>query len=286
MRKPLVSGQFYEAGFEDLDKQIRWCYKHKFGPGKLPSQRTGKRITGIVSPHAGYSFSGPGAAWAFKEIAESSFPDLFVLLGLSHSGFPTCISLEDWETPFGIVKNDGEFGKSLAGKGISINENAHSREHSIEVQLPFLQFVNRNRLDDIRICPIIASEDMGCGEIAERIADALKDAKKRAIIIASSDFTHYGFSYGYVPFTANIRENMYKLDKGAIEQIIKLSSSQFLNYTDKTGATICGRYPIAVCIEACKLLGAKKARLLQYYTSGDVIGDYGSAVGYGSLAFY
>ncbi len=283
MRKPIVAGQFYKANFEDLDKQLRGCFESKFGPGALPTSRRDKRLIGIISPHAGYAFSGPGAAWAFKEIAESRFPDLFIMLGLSHSGFPTCVSLEDWETPLGIVKNDRGFGKSL---GILINENAHQHEHSIEVQLPFLQFVNKDRLNDIRICPIIASEDMAYREIAGKIADTIKQAKKEAVIIASSDFTHYGFSYGYVPFTDNIKENMYKLDREAIAHILNLNPGQFLNYIDKTNATICGKYPIAACIELCNLLGAKRANLLHYYTSGDVIGDYGSAVGYGAIGFY
>lgn len=286
MRKPIVAGQFYEASFEDLDRQIKECFESKFGPGALPTKRTDNRLLGIVSPHAGYAFSGPGAAWAFKEIAESRFPDLFILLGLSHSGFPSCISLEDWETPFGIVKNDKEFGKVLESKGIKVNEEAHQNEHSIEVQLPFLQFVNKDRLNDIKVCPIIASEDLLYREMAEKIADALKETKKEAVIVASSDFTHYGFSYGYAPFTTNIKENMYKLDREAIEQILNLSPSQFLNYIDKTNATICGKYPIAACVEVCKLLGAKKASLLHYYTSGDITGDYGSAVGYSAISFY
>ena len=286
MRKPIVSGQFYESDFEGLDKQIGRCFENKFGPGALPVSRGDRRLFGIVSPHAGYAFSGSGAAWAFKEVAESRFPDLFVLLGLSHSGFPSCISLEDWETPLGVIKNDREFGKTLEKRGIKVNEMTHKTEHSIEVQLPFLQFVNKDRLAEIRICPITASDDIPYREIAEKIVDALKATKKEAVIIASSDFTHYGFSYGYVPFTTSIKENMYKLDKGAIEHILKLSPGQFLNYIDRTNATICGRYPIAVCIEVCKLLGAEKARLLHYHSSGDVTGDYRTAVGYGSIAFY
>ena len=86
MRKPIVAGQFYESSFDELNKQIEISFKDKFGPGELPVKRTNKKIYGIISPHAGYSFSGPCQAWAYKEIAENAFPDLYVIVGLSHTG--------------------------------------------------------------------------------------------------------------------------------------------------------------------------------------------------------
>lgn len=282
-RKPAVAGSFYEDSFDALDKQINDCFKSKFGPGELPISKREKNVVGIISPHAGYQFSGMGAAWAYKEVAESKFPDLFIMLGLSHSGFSNCVSLADWETPFGIVENDKAFSKKLMENGsLKQDEMAHSDEHSIEVQLPFLQFVSKDRLRLLRIVPVIVSSSYE--EVAQAIVKTIKDTGKKAIIIASSDFTHYGLNYGYFPFSDNIKENMYKLDNGAIEHIKTLNAYRLLSYTDKTGATICGRMPIAAALEACKLLGAKKARLLRYYTSGDVIGDYGSAVGYGALS--
>jgi len=113
VRKPIVANQFYEGSFDALDKQISECFSSKFGPASLPNKKRDKNIFGIISPHAGYTFSGPCQAWAYKELAESTFPDLFILLGLSHSGFPSCVSLEDWETAFGIVKSDKEFIKKL-----------------------------------------------------------------------------------------------------------------------------------------------------------------------------
>ena len=283
VRKAVVAGSFYEDSFDALDKQINDCFKSKFGPGELPISKREKDILGVISPHAGYQFSGMGAAWAYKEIAESKFPDLFIMLGLSHSGFSNCVSLEDWETPFGIVENDKAFGKKLMENGgLKQDEAAHSDEHSIEVQLPFLQFVNKDRLRLLRIVPVIVSSSYE--EIAQAIVKTINDTGKKAVIIASSDFTHYGLNYGFFPFSDNIKENMYKLDNGAIEHIKKLNAYRFLSYTDETGATICGRMPIAAALEACKLLGAKKARLLRYYTSGDVIGDYGSAVGDGTIS--
>ena len=282
VRKPIVAGQFYPAEPNELDKMIKDCFSSKLGPGDLPINKRTKDIIGIISPHAGYTFSGACAAWAYKEIAESKFPDTFILLGLSHSGFDSCISLEDWETPFGIIKNDKEFQKTLM-KNLPVDERAHASEHSIEVQLPFLQFANRDIIDKIRIAPIIASPDIDYKEIASYILNTIKKTKRNIIIIASSDFTHYGFNYGYLPFTDNQKENMYALDKGAIKLIESLEADKFLDYTAETKATICGKYPIAVLLALSKKLGAKKASLLHYYTSGDVIEDYSSAVGYASI---
>jgi AmmeMemoRadiSam system protein B len=283
VRKPIVSGQFYADDFDELNTQIKESFNSKFGPGALPLKKRSKEILGIIAPHAGYMYSGPGAAWAYKEIAESKFADLYIMLGLSHSGFKTCISLEDWETPFGIVKTDKEFGKKLIKKGVLLNEEAHKHEHSIEVQLPFLQFANKDYLKQIKILPMIVSPDKPYDEIANMINDAIKESKLKVCIITSSDFTHFGFNYGYFPFNENIKENIYGLDKGAINYIKELNAYRFLDYTDQTGATICGKYPIAVALELSKLLGGKKAKLLHYYTSGDIIEDYGSAVGYASI---
>ena len=284
VRKPIVAGMFYPEDFDGLSNQINDSFHSKFGPGALPVKKRTKDIFGIIAPHAGYQYSGPGAAWAYKEIAESRLADVYVMLGLSHSGFASCVSLEDWETPFGVVKVDEEFNRVLmANSGLKQNESAHSQEHSIEVQLPFLQFVNNDYLKQLRIAPVIVSEDRNYEEIASAIAKTIDQTQRKAIIIASSDFTHYGVNYGFFPFSSNAKENMHKLDNGAIEEIKKLNAAGFLDYIGNTGATICGKMPIATAIETCKILGAKKARLLHYYTSGDIVKDYSSAVGYGAI---
>jgi MEMO1 family protein len=109
VRQPIVAGQFYENNSSELDKQIANCFKSDFGPASLPKQKRKNRLIGIISPHAGYPFSGPCQAWSYKEIAESEFPDTYILLGLSHGGYESCLSIKNWKTPFGIVKNDKEF---------------------------------------------------------------------------------------------------------------------------------------------------------------------------------
>ncbi|MCP3683016.1 MAG: AmmeMemoRadiSam system protein B [bacterium] len=283
-RKPVVAGQFYESDFGDLDAQIKKCFLSEKGPGDMPVSRGPAKVVAAIVPHAGYVFSGPCAAWAYKEIAESAFPDVFIILGPNHMGsLKTSISLETFETPFGPVTVDEEFAQKLAKKsGIPIDASTHKAEHSIEVQLPFLQFVNKDRLKDIKFVPIGISHDVDYKKLGLDIKETIFDLDRKAVIIASSDFTHYGHNYGYVPFSSDIPKRLYALDAGAIEFIKKFDSEGFLNYVYETGATICGAMAIAVLLNA---VNTKKARLLQYYTSSDIIGDYKNAVGYASVLF-
>jgi AmmeMemoRadiSam system protein B len=272
MRQSIVDGQFYASDKENLKKQIENCFKDKLGPG-LSSEKKDKNIIGVICPHAGYSFSGPCQAFSYKEIAESKTPDVFILLGLSHSGFNSCISIEDWQTSLGIIKVDQELAKKI---NLPIDEVAHQNEHSIEVQLPFLQFISKK---EIKILPIIISADINIKEFAQNLVKALD--KKTTIIIASSDFTHYGSNYNFTPFTNKIKENITNLDKEAINEIKNLNSEKFLEKAQKT--TICGQYPIAALIEVSKLLKAKETHLLKYYLSGDLTENYTNSVSYASI---
>ena len=281
-RKSVAAGMFYEAEKEALTEQIKGCFLSEFGPGKLPEARKGRDILGVIAPHAGYGFSGPCAAYAYKEIVENKLPETFIILGLSHSGYGSCISLRDWGTPLGVVKNDRNFGESIMrNTALKQNEEAHAQEHSIEVQLPFLQYISKE--SEIKIVPIIVSSDVPYDELAKNIVKTIKEENKKICIIASSDFTHYGVNYGYFPFQTDVKDNLYDLDNKAIKHIKNLDAYRFLEYTEQTGATVCGKYPIAVMVEVCSQLGRKHAKLLKYYTSGDVMGDYSSAVGYGSI---
>ncbi len=287
IRKPAVAGQFYEANFEKLEKQIKDCFLSKLGPAELPLKKREKNILGAICPHAGYAYSGPCASWAYKEIGESVFADLYILLGPNHTGLgKTSTLLEDFQTPFGVIKVDKEFGVALI-KNSSLVESrpAHLHEHSIEVQLPFLQFVERDYLKQLRFLPIVVNSDCNYKELAAAIKKTIEKTKKSVRIIASSDFTHYGSAYGYTPFSSNIKENITALDNKAVEFIKKLDAQGFLEYVKQTGATICGALPIAVLIEILKDK-AKKIRVLQHYNSGDVSGDYSNCVDYLSIVFY
>lgn len=285
-RKPIVAGMFYEGSADALNAQITDSFLLKFGPSALPCKRTDEKMIGGVVPHAGYAFSGACAAHFYKEIAESAMPDCFLMLGTDHSGSGVnATMLDDWETPLGIVKCDVEFAKSIANRrDIMIDERVHAGEHSIEVQLPFLQFISKDCASRLRIVPLLVGM-CDYGKIAEMIVQRANTLKKSICVIASSDFTHYGYSYGFVPFRGNVAENLKKLDMGAIKFIEKLDCWSFLNYIKETKATICGSNPIALAIEIAKRLGAKNAEVLKYYNSGDVVEDYSNAVGYASIAF-
>lgn len=281
VRKPVVSGTFYESDKEALIEQIKACFTSEFGPGKISKEIKEKSIIGLVSPHAGYLYSGPCAAHGFNKIAECKDMNTFILLGLSHSGSSSCISLDDWETPLGIAKNHQMLSNLIKEKtNLPINEQVHQNEHSIEVQIPFLQYIKK---DNFKITPIIISNEIDQKIISKGIVESIKETKENAAIIASSDFTHYGMHYGYFPFQDNIKENLYGLDNKAIQYILDLDDTGFIDYIKETGATICGKLPIKALINLFKYQNVANKELLKYYTSGDIVNDYNSAVGYASI---
>lgn len=172
-----------------------------------------------------------------------------------------------------IHKCDKELVNHFKEKGITATESPHLREHSIEVQVPFLQFIRKEFT--------FAAIGIGHDADIEKISKAVSEVND-AIIIVSSDFTHYGFNYGYIPFSANIKNNLEKLDKDAIELILKHDAEGFIKYVNKTGITICGYYPILTFL---KLIKKPEGRLLKYYTSGDVLGNFRNSVSYASIIF-
>lgn len=297
MRRPVVSGEFYLSDKSGLNKQIEACFFNKFGPGSLPRafDLKQKKIALIV-PHAGYQYSGPCAAHGYKALMEVTKKDLaetFILIGPNHSGYgkvPFALSFENFETPLGLIKNDIELGEKIVEEasylGLQKDEQAHKFEHSIEVQLPFLQFCYNLLKKDFKIVPLVVGtgDYEKCLKAASAIVKVLRDIKKqdKVCVIASSDFTHYGLNYGFIPFTENIKQNLYEWDKKSINYILKLDSKGFYQEAIKT--TICGIAPIVMTIEIAKTIGARKASLLKYYVSGDVVNDYKNAVGYASIA--
>lgn len=287
MRKEAVAGMFYPGDKRQLQEEIKQCFLSKLGAG-LPGTPK-QELRAVISPHAGYSFSGACASHAYKAIAEAKKPELFIILGPSHQGMPSCVSLEDWKTPLGVVKVDGEFGKKLLENSkLVVDEQAHAGEHSIEVQLPFLQFVCK----EFKFLPVMISNDISFREAAEGIRKTIEQTKKKVVLIVSSDFTHYGPNYGYT-LVGDAKEAMYRLDSEAIEAIKSLKPERFLAHLKKHDATICGALPILVLIEILSKIKSRektkatpRAELLKYYTSGDIAGDYTNAVGYAAMAFY
>lgn len=285
---------FYPLNRVNLERELERCFRDPtWGPGTVPQRGKARdhRVVAGVVPHAGYSYSGACAAWFYKELAESHERlDLVVLLGTNHSGFGSSITTTSyytrWATPLGVVDVDLEFIKKLRGLYPSLDDDAlaHTREHSLEVQLPFLQFIYGNTF---KIVPVVV-KDVDAAE-AREFSKALKEVideyGKNAVVIASSDFTHHGYIYGYMPFRENISLNVRKLDEELIGALLSLDTRLFLSLISKYSATVCGHGAIAIVMEYAKTKNAK-GRLLKYYHSADVTGDEDVVVGYASIGFY
>lgn len=282
MIKAKFAGQFYEADFQKLEKQIIKCFLHKKGPGALPVKRKNKELIGAILPHAGYDFSGAAAAWGYKEIAESKMPRCYIILAPDHNSRhdKITVSKENWETPFGVVSVDKEYVDELINKCNFVVEDK-IEEHAIEVQLPFLQYVSRDKLKDLKIVPLIIPSNLKLEELAE----VIEEIDENVCILASSDFTHYGLMFNYTPFVYSVKENLEKLDKASIKFILDLDSKGFIDFVNKEKATICGKYAISAAIKIVKKLYARKGKLLTYYTSGDLLDNYANSVSYATIIF-
>ncbi len=274
IRKPVVAGQFYPDNEEELRDMIHHCIQHKYGPGSNPTI-SNEKIFGIICPHAGYVYSGPTACHSYKSISSQN-PELVIIIGPNHFGIgmdaATMIDAQ-WQTPLGTVHVDSESAKRVAeiSKFIEIDEYSHSQDHSLEVQIPMLQEILSN---NFKILPIILrAQDM---ETAIDVGNAVSEIakKKNAIIVASSDFTHY-------------EENSFahQQDKALLEPILEMNIERFYRVLNERRVTACGYGAMASAIVACRNLGATKGELLSYATSGDVSGNTESVVGYGAIKF-
>jgi AmmeMemoRadiSam system protein B len=276
LRRPAVAGSFYEGDSKSLNKQIENCFLHKLGPGEIPpvNQKRQNNIVGLVSPHAGYMYSGPVAANGFNKIALGGKPDTIIILGPNHRGFGENISIMaegKWKTPLGELEIDTEMAEEILknSKIIKNDKKAHQFEHSIEVQLPFIQYIFSNDIKFVPICMTRQDIDTDI-EIAQSICSSAVD--KNILIIASSDFTHYE--------TQEYAENV---DKQAINAILEFNPKKLYDMIYHQNITMCGPGPITVMLIVCETLSAKKAELLKYATSGDISGMYDQVVGYASI---
>lgn len=270
MREAQFAGLFYPEDKKELKKQVK---------GFLVFGKRGNIRAGI-SPHAGYVYSGKVAGQVYSLIPEKKD---FIILGVNHSGIGKKItfSLEDWQTPLGTIKTNKALAKKFLeklrkeGLEADISEIAHKEEHSIEVQLPFLQLTQ----DRFEIVPILLA-DLSfeeCQKIAGILADFIKD---KEIVIASSDFTHYGRNYGFMPFDNG--KDIYKFDNVIILNILKNDSQAFYSLAKKS--TVCGIYSVTILTEISRIKGWN-AKLLKYSTSAEVAGTWDSVVGYAGLVF-
>jgi len=277
IRKPHVANAFYEGSKKALQEQIVNCFTHKLGPGRIPDPAVGpKRILGVVVPHAGYMYSGPVAAHSYTQIASDGVPDSVVILGPNHTGIGSGVSIMTkggWETPLGVTPIDTDLAEQIRSSSniIDEDETAHLSEHSIEVQLPFLQYLYGERIRFVPICMMM--QDL---QTSQEIARAISERSrgKHVVVVASSDFTHY-----------EPQDVAARKDRAAIDAIVDLDSPKLNGLGEGGRVTMCGYGPITVLMEVAKLKGNVHASLLAHHTSGDITDDPGSVVGYSAISF-
>ena len=263
IREAAVAGQFYPGWPEELKETI----------GYMTSQEEAKiDAVGVISPHAGYIYSGPVAGAVFSRI---KFTGTFILIGPNHRGEGKPFSITTagrWKTPLGEVGINSELGGAILKASGRLEEDtlAHLHEHCLEVQVPFLQYFKPG----VKIVPIllsIANPDV-YKEIGRAIVKGLGMSGEEAVIVASSDMTHY-----------EPHEKAKAKDSLAIEAILSLDADELISRIAKHDISMCGYAPVISLITAARERGAQKAELVKYLTSGDSSGDYSSVVGYAGI---
>jgi len=276
-RGPVVAGSFYPADREELSRLIESCFTHKLGPGRLPKKERGQGggLIALLSPHAGYVYSGPVASHGFLLLSEKQRPRTVIVVGPNHTGVGTDVSLYPegkWLTPFGAIEIDDELTYSLVRRSsrFTIDESSHANEHSIEVQLPFLQYV----LESFKLVPICMLDQSK--ETSLEVGDVLAEAMsgREALIVASSDLTHY-----------EPAESARKKDGQVLSAATALDVGRLYATIASTDSTACGYGPMAVAMTVAQKLGSRKGILLKYANSGDIVGDNRAVVGYSAVSF-
>lgn len=272
------AGRWFLGTQRALQRQIADCMR------AAPDVKITSPVVALISPHAGYPYAGTVMAAGFKTIEGKSYKRV-IILGISHAyGFSgaSIPKYDAYETPLGTIPLDTQVRDALLEHPDVISHlESHVREHSIENELPFLQTVLK---PGFRIVPIQVGEMSARQRVA--LADALRPyCDDQTLVVVSSDFSHVGERYGYMPFRNNLKENIYKLDQGAIEQILALDVAGFTNYIAKTRTTICGRNPIKLLLTLLDR-NTTKADLILYQNSSDRSGDYSQlSVGYAAIVF-
>jgi AmmeMemoRadiSam system protein B len=275
---PAVAGTWYPGDARALGRQLDGFLRDAAEPAggaTLPFA--------LIEPHAGYAYSGPVAAHGFARLRGASC-DRVVLIGPSHyAAFRGAVvpRAGAYRTPLGELPFDREaLGRLVECPGFGADDGPFAREHSLEMEIPFLQ---RVLTPGFALVPVLvgggASGD-GAAEIAAGLAGVIDP---RTLVVVSSDFTHFGRGFGYVPFEDDLPRRIRELDHGAIATLERADAEAFERYVDETGATICGRGPISVLLRL--LPAGTRGELVAYDTSGNQTGDWGHSVSYAALSF-
>lgn len=262
VRRACVAGQFYPGERDGLETAVKG-YLHKRTP------RPPEKAIAVIVPHAGYIYSGAVAGAVFSETV---IPDDIILIGPNHTGYGTPASVMrsgSWATPLGSVPVNSPLAGLLidSDAGFAEDIDAHLREHSLEVQLPFIQTINPNA--SIVPVTVMHASSEGCAAMGKAMAGAIRSYGKDVLIVVSSDMNHY-----------EADDVTRAKDKKAIEEVLALEPGRLLDVTQRMSISMCGVFPAAIAINAARELGATEARLVEYATSGDASGDFSRVVGY------
>jgi len=277
IRKAAVAGSWYPGTKSEIMATIDDYFNN------TETEAIDGNIKALIVPHAGWSFSGLVAASGF-ELLEGKNYKTVIVIGPSHRAAFSGASIPNathYETPLGLIKLSEKRKILLKEPNFISYPIAHKEEHCIEIELPFLQ----KTLGEFELIPIIIGYNTNYEQLSQ-IADSIKGIMDEStLIVISSDFTHFGYNYGYIPFTENIEENIKNLDNGAISFIINKDPSGFYDYVTRTGATICGRLAITILLNIFKDSDITVKHII-YDTSGRQLNDFKNSVSYVSLVFY
>jgi AmmeMemoRadiSam system protein B len=266
IRRPAVAGQFYPADPDSLRKDIE-----AMAEGRKPPEVP--RAIAVMVPHAGYVYSGRVAAATYAAVRPAR---RLILLGPNHTGEGEAIAVMDrgvWQSPLGETPLDQELAAAILARcpAARVDDAAHRREHSLEVQVPFLQVL----ISDFRFVPIcIGTLSLpALIDLGDAVAEAVRQGGEEVLIVISSDMSHY--------LPASVAE---RLDRRVIDRILALDPGGLHRLVLGEGISMCGLAPAVAGLEAARRLGARAARLVAYATSGDTTGDVRSVVGYAGVA--
>lgn len=271
VRKAVFAGSFYPSDKAELENSV----KSYIASAKVNTESVPNAVA-YVAPHAGYIYSGRTAGHTYKAISMNNIASTTVIIGPNHTGVGTriSVSMEDWETPLGEVKIDKEFAKQICSNSeiAAIDESAHASEHSIEVQLPFMQSIGIKE-GFVFVCMGDQSID-AAKDLANSILKTEAQLGKGCTIIASSDFNHYE--------SADIGKGK---DMKLIRALETLDYKEFNNLVMDTDDSICGYGAITTAAIFAEQKGTRRCMLLDYSNSGFESNDFDSVVDYASLVF-
>lgn len=270
IRQPAVSGLFYSGNASELKKSVE-TFLHD---APVREKGAGESVRAVIVPHAGYVYSGQTAAYAYNVIKDKQY-DAVVVVGPSHQKYFRGISLypgEAYRTPLGDVPVDRELRDDMVDENerIVLSDEGHIKEHSIEVQLPFLQLI----FGDFQFVPVVMGDQSR--SFMEKLARKMDEVfhRKNVLLVASTDLSHY---YPY--------ESAVNIDKGVLESVERYDDDELMRRLEQRHVEACGGGPMVAVMQASKLLGCKKSSVLHYCNSGDISGDKSAVVGYMAASF-